>query len=155
MEILLREDVPKLGKMGEVVEVADGYARNYLLPKQIAVPATEENRRQIGKKVAAREEREEAELDRVQVLATRLDGFLCYVPERATEDGRLYGSVNAERIAQALRRSGFEGIRPSSVGLDEPIEETGDYDIEVMLHPEVRVHVTVRVTPEGGEGEEE
>ncbi len=154
MEVLLRQDVDNLGILGDVVEVADGYARNYLLPKGIAVPATDENKAAIAKAREERLEREQAERERVEELADNLEGFRCPIQARATEKGHLFGSVSARAIAEALEVSGFEGIRPSNVSLTRPIEETGDYEIEIMLHPEVRVNITVRVTSEEAEEEE-
>lgn len=155
MEVLLREDVDNLGILGDVVEVADGYARNYLLPKGIAVPATEENKAAIAKAREERLEREREERERVEELADNLEGFLCPIQARATEKGHLFGSVGPQAIAEALEESGFDGIRPSNISLTRPIEETGDYQIEVMLHPEVRVEITVRVQSESEEESEE
>ncbi|MEF8788163.1 MAG: 50S ribosomal protein L9 [Planctomycetota bacterium] len=155
MEILLREDVEKLGQMGDIVEVADGYARNYLLPKQKAVPVTEENKAQIRARRQAREEKQKAEYKRLEDKADKLSDFVCYIPVKATEEGRLFGSVTAEDIADSLEESGFQGIRPSFVGLTEPIEETGDFDVEIMLHPDIRVEITVHVAPESEIPEEE
>ena len=155
MRVLLRRDVQRLGSIGDLVEVADGYARNYLLPKKIAVPATAANKREIETLRRARQEREVAEMERTKSVADRLEGFLCYIPVRATERGHLFGSVTAEHIAETLAESGFEGVRASNVGLISHIEEIGDYDVEVMLHPEVRVNIKVRVAPEAEEEEEE
>ena len=155
MEILLREDVEKLGKMGDIVEVADGYARNYLLPKQKAVPVTEENKAQIRARREAREEKQKAEYQRLEDKAEQLSDFVCYIPVKATEEGRLFGSVTAEDVAESLEESGFQEIRPSFVGLTEPIEETGEYGVEIMLHPDIRVEITLRVAPESEIPEEE
>ena len=155
MEILLKQDVEKLGQMGDVVEVADGYARNYLLPKQMAVPVTDENLAHIRRQREEREEKQAAEHQRLEEVAEKLEGFICYIPVKATDEGHLFGSVTANDVAEALEESGFDGIRPSSVGLARPIEETGDYDVEIMLHPDVRVDITVRVAPESEIPEEE
>ena len=155
MEILLKQDVEKLGQMGDIVEVADGYARNYLLPKQIAVRVTEENKAQIRAKREAREEKQKAEYQRLEDLADQLEEFVCYIPVKATEEGSLFGSVAAADVAESLEESGFDEIRPSSVGLTHPIEETGEYDVEIMLHPDIRVEITVHVAPESEIPEEE
>jgi len=151
MQVLLHEDVGGLGHLGDVVEAAPGYARNYLLPKGLAVPVTDENLRRIDTARKARRQREEAELERVARQAELLEGFLCYIPARATERGHLFGSVTAQQIADHLVESGFEGIRGSNVSLEGHIEEVGDYDLEVMLHPEVRAHITVRIAAEQDE----
>lgn len=148
MQVLLREDVDKLGQMGDVVEVADGYARNYLLPKGIGAPVTKENLRGMEAARQARRQRELEELERVGRQAELLEGFLCYIPVRATERGHLFGSVSAQHIADHLVESGFEGIRASNIDLEGHIEEVGDYEIEVMLHPQVRGHITVRIAAE-------
>ncbi len=154
MEVLLQQNVENLGRLGEKVEVADGYARNYLLPKQIAVPVTAENEQRLRRAREARARREVEELERVNRQAELLEGFLCYIPARATEKGHLFGSVGAQQIADQLVESGFEGVRPSSVNLTRPIEELGDYEVEIMLHPEVRVMITVRVAEADEEQEE-
>ena len=148
MEVLLRMDVENLGRLGDQVEVADGYARNYLLPKKIAVPVTPQNLQLRAQDREARRQREQEELERVNRQAELLEGFLCYITARATEKGHLFGSVGPEQIAQNLVESGFEGIRASNVNLARPIEELGDLEVEVMLHPDVRVAITVRVAAE-------
>jgi large subunit ribosomal protein L9 len=147
MEILLREDVENLGKMGEVVEVADGYARNYLLPRDLGVEVSESNLEQVHRAREAREEREKKERERVDELAEELEGFVCLIEARATDKGHLFGSVTAGDVAKALEENGFEGIRASNIVIPRPFEELGDYDIEVMLMPEVRVPITVRIVP--------
>ncbi len=148
MEVLLRQDVEKLGRMGQVVHVADGYARNYLLPKKIAAPVTPENLRQIDVAHNERRQREREELERVGRQAEMLEGFLCYIPMRATEKGHLFGSVGSQQIADELAASGFEGVRASNVNLDRSLEEVGDYEVEVMLHPDVRAKILVRIAAE-------
>ena len=154
MEVLLRKDIEKLGRMGDVVNVADGYARNYLLPKLFAAPVTADNLRQIEKAREARHVREMEEVQRVRQQAELLEGFLCYVPARATEKGHLFGSVGPQQIADHLVASGFVAIRATNVELLRPIEEVGDYEVSIMLHPEVRATVLVRVASEEDEAEE-
>jgi len=148
MQVLLCRDVENLGSLGDTVEVADGYARNYLLPKEIAVPVTAENLDQIAKQREARRLRGEEELARVSRQAELLEGFLCYITARATEKGHLFGSVGPEQIAQNLVESGFEGLRATNVNLPRPMDEVGDQEVEIMLHPDVRVTITVRVAAE-------
>ncbi len=153
MEVLLLQDVEKLGRLGDVVEVADGYARNYLLPKKIASSVTPENLERIDLARQARLRREQEELDRVGRQAEMLEGFLCYIMARATETGHLFGSVSSQQIADQLVENGFEGTRASNIDLDRPIEEVGDYEVEVMLHPQVRAKILVRVAAEPEEEE--
>jgi large subunit ribosomal protein L9 len=148
MQVVLRRDVDKLGRLGDVVDVAAGYARNYLLPKGIAVPVTDENLRQVAAARQARRQREQEELERVGRQAELLEGFLCYIPVRATDKGHLFGSVGPQQIADNLVESGFEGIRATNISLDGHIEQVGDYIIDVMLHPEVHANITVRIAAE-------
>jgi len=145
MEILLCQDVENLGRLGDVVEVADGYARNYLLPKKLAVPVTAANTEDLRRAREARSSRERDEMERIKEEAGKLEGFLCFVPLRATEEGHLFGSVGPTQIAEVLAESGFERVRAASVNLERHLEEVGDYQVEVMLHPEVRVNITVRI----------
>jgi large subunit ribosomal protein L9 len=154
MEVLLRQDVEKLGRLGDVVDVAAGYARNYLLPRKIAVPVTARNLREVEAAREAQRLRSQEELARVSRQAEMLEGFLCYLSARATEKGHLFGSVGAQQIADQLVQSGFEGVRASNISLARPITEVGDYDVEVMLHPEVRARILVRVAGEEEEEEE-
>lgn len=151
MQVRLREDVEELGRMGDVVDVANGYARNYLLPKRIAVPVTPDNLSQMDRVRQARRQREEEEMARVSRQAELLEGFLCYIQVRATEKGHLFGSVDQQDIALQLAESGFEGIRAANISLDRPIQEVGDCEVEIMLHPEVRATITVRVAGEEDE----
>jgi len=147
MEVLLRQDVKDLGVIGDVVNVAEGYARNYLFPRKLALQVTKANLASLQRAREARIKREQEELGRLKELATRLEGFLCYVEARATEAGHLFGSVGPEQVAHALVDSGFEAIRMSNIVMPGHIEEIGDNEVEVMLHPEVRVKITVRVAP--------
>jgi len=149
MQLLLREDVKDLGHTGDIVEVAEGYARNYLLPKRLAIRVKEANLQAVERAREARRQREMEELERVRSLAGRLEGFLCFIEASATDAGHLYGSVGAEQIAQALVESGFENLRPANVNLPHHIEQAGDYEVEIMLHPDVRVPIKVRVAPPG------
>ena len=147
MEVLLRRDVENLGQMGSVVEVADGYARNYLLPRKLAVQVTPNNLKIVEAAQSAKQERELDELRRLRQVAEKLSGFLCYIEMRATEQGHLFGSVGPEQVAQVLAESGFDMIRPSSVNMPRHVEQVGDSELEIMLHPEVIVNITLRVAP--------
>ncbi len=146
MKVLLNREIPNLGEMGEEVEVADGYARNYLLPREYALPVTADNLQKTESARRAKKQREQEETARIEDRAKDMEGFLCVVEERANEKGDLFGSVTAEIIAGILSESGFEGIRASNILLDKPIEHVGDYPVEIMLLPEITVPITVRVT---------
>jgi len=147
MEVLLRQDVDKLGAMGEVVDVATGYARNYLIPRKLAVAVTAANLDEVRRAREAKLQRDSEEMQRVKELCQSIEGFLCLVKARATEEGHLFGSVTAEIVAEALVESGFKTVRPANIVMQRHLEQLGDYELEVMLHPDARAHITVRVAP--------
>ena len=146
-EILLLADVKKLGAEGDVVTVADGYARNYLLPASLAAPVTKEARARLAK---IREERiaaGEAELASARELAAQLAGVSCTIPVRTGEGEKMYGSVTALDIANQAREQGVELDR-HTLQLEAPIKELGVYDIPVRLHPEVATTLKVWIVEE-------
>jgi large subunit ribosomal protein L9 len=148
MEVILREDIDKLGRRGEVVKVAEGYGRNYLLPRGLAMPVTDSNRATIEREKklhAARAAREKAEF---QSLADRLNGMRYVAPRKVGENDALYGSVTSGDIAEFLRGKGIE-IDKRKIQLEEPIKQLGDYEVKIKLHPEVTAAVKVLVTKEG------
>lgn len=145
MEVLLRQDVSDLGVMGDVVEVADGYARNYLLPRRLAVEVTDSNLQEVERAREAKKQRLMKERERAEQLQEQLQGLEAVVEARATEEGHLFGSVGAEDVADALRSSGFDTIRPANVVLPRPIEQVGEYELEIMCHPEVSAEVLLHV----------
>ena len=155
MEVLLRSDIENLGQMGDVVEVANGYARNYLLPRKLAVEVSPVNLKMVDAAREAKHRRELDELERLGELGDKLAGFLCYLEMRATGTGHLFGSVGPEQVAQSLVESGFDTIRPSNVNMPTHIEELGDFDVEIMLHPEVRANILLRVAQLSEEEAEE
>lgn len=136
MEILLRKDVEKLGKAGEIVAVAPGYARNYLLPRRLAAPVTQENLRSLEDE-KRRAEREAARQRQALLdLAKKIEATSCTVTAQATEGGTLFGSVTGAQVAESLQREGFD-LDEKAVHLDEPIKETGVYAIEIHLAPDI------------------
>jgi large subunit ribosomal protein L9 len=148
MQVILREHVDNLGRRGEIVRVADGYARNYLLPRKLALLATEGNKKQIererGKYVA-----KEAEEQKVaEAMAERLGALDIAIAKKVGETEALYGSVTTADIAEALAAKGFQ-IDRRKLHLSEPIKRLGDFDIPVRLHPDVTAHIKVRVVAEG------
>ena len=144
MQIILLERIEKLGQMGEVVRVKEGYARNYLLPQGKARRATEEN---IAMFEERRAQLEAANLDRRQdaeAVAAKLDGVVCVMLRQASEGGQLYGSVNARDVAEAVTGAGFT-VERKQVILDGAIKTVGLHPVRLTLHPEVGVTVTVNV----------
>ena len=147
MEVILREDVPKLGHRGELVKVADGYARNYLLPKKLAVPATEGNRKMVEQIKGAAVRREASELSDAERLAQMLAGVAVSIHRKAGEGDHLFGSVTSLDVAEALAAKGFN-IDRRKVQLEDPIKYLGEYDVPLRLHREVTVKVKVQVVKE-------
>ncbi len=150
--VLLREDVDNLGARGDIVKVKAGYARNYLLPRKLAVVATASNVKQIEQERAALLRREARERNSAEGQAALLKTIQLTFERRVGEHGMLYGSVTSMDIAEALRSKGFEVDR-RRINLREAIKETGEFNVSVRLHREVSVDVPVRVIAEGSGGQ--
>jgi large subunit ribosomal protein L9 len=150
MEVILREHVDNLGRRGEVVKVADGYARNYLLPRKLALLATEGNKKQIEREKVKFDAREAEEQKVAQAMAERLAIVDVEIVRKVGETDALYGSVTSSDIAEALAKKGIELDRRKLV-LQEPIKKLGEFSIPVKLHRDVAAQVKVRVIAEGGE----
>ena len=148
-ELLLLEDVDNLGKAGDVVRVAPGYARNFLVPKGVAEPVTEAAKRRLAKLQAEREAARKAELEAAQKLAAGLKDANVTIRAKVGEDGEsLYGSVDAAQIAEGLKLVGFPEVEPSMVKLEENIKAIGTFDVEIKVHPDVAQVVKVWVVAE-------
>src|SRR5919109_1088594 len=142
MKVIFTSDVESVGKIGEIREVKDGFARNYLLPKKIAVEATPENiktwerRRQILKK------KEESLKAEAESLAAKLREVSCTIPVKVGEEDRLFGSVTSQNISDALKEKGFE-ISRKDIELDSPIKTLGTYEVLIKLHSDVTTNIKV------------
>jgi large subunit ribosomal protein L9 len=147
--VLLREDVEHLGARGEIVKVKAGYARNYLLPRKLAVKATPGNVKQIEAERGALLKKEATERAGAEAQAGQMGSLSLNFERKVGEHGLLYGSVTAMHIADALKEKGYE-IDRRRVHLPEPIKETGEFTVSVRLHREVSVDIPVTVTGEGG-----
>ena len=147
MEIILREDVEKLGSRGAVVKVADGYARNYLLPRRMAVPATAANKKIVEQEREAHLRREAKEVADAQDLSKLVEGVNVTIAHKAGEQEQLFGSVTAQNIADALAKQNFN-IDRKKIHLDDPIKQLGEYKVAIRLHREVTVEIGVTVVPE-------
>ncbi|HEX8651982.1 MAG TPA: 50S ribosomal protein L9 [Pyrinomonadaceae bacterium] len=147
--VLLREDIDDLGARGEIVKVRAGYARNYLLPRKLAVEATASNVKQIEQERAALLKREATERATAEGQAEQLRRLRLTFERRAGEHGILYGSVTSMDIAEALKERGYE-IDRRRITLREAIKETGEFTVGIRLHREVNVELPVVVTGEGG-----
>jgi large subunit ribosomal protein L9 len=148
MEVILREHVDNLGRRGDLVKVADGYARNYLLPRKLALLATDGNKKQIERERAKFEVKELEEQKVAQAVADRMATVEIEIARRVGETEALYGSVTSSDIAEALAAKGFDLDR-RKLQLHEPIKKIGAYDVPVKLHRDVTVQLKVRVVPEG------
>jgi len=148
MEVILREHVDNLGKRGEIVKVADGYARNYLLPRKLALPATDGNRKHVERERKIMEMREAEEKSGAEAIASRLAAVDISIARRVGETEQLYGSVTSADIVDYLKAKGFDVDRRKLI-LPEPIKSIGDYDVPLKLHREVTVPLKVKVVKEG------
>jgi len=147
MEIILREDVDKIGARGTLVKVADGYARNFLLPKRLAVPATDANKKIVEQEREAYLRREAKDKGESEDLAKLLIGVTLTFRQKVGENNHLFGSVTAKDIADALEAQKFQ-VERRKVQLEEPIRTVGEHDVAVRLHRDVTTHIKVVVEPE-------
>ncbi len=147
MEIILRADVQHLGKIGEVVKVKDGYARNYLLPQGLAYPATEANKKKITFEGERLVKQQAAEKSAAETEATRLAEVHLTFEVKVGEEEKLYGSVTSSDIQRKLAELGIQ-VDKRKIDLAEPIRELGEYNVGIKIHPEVRPEVRVTVVKE-------
>ena len=148
MQIILLEKVVNLGNLGDIVKVKDGYGRNFLIPQGKAKRATEANKAEFEVRRAELEKQEAAQLASAQARGEKLDGFLLQVTQKAGVDGRLFGSVTTGDIAESLTAQGF-ATRKAEVRLpDGPLKTIGDHQINIALHHDVIVEITVSVLGE-------
>ena len=147
MEVILREDIDKLGSRGEVVKVAPGYARNFLLPKRLAVAATESNKKIVEQERQAHLRKEAKAVGEATQLAQIMTGATVRIAQKAGENDQLFGSVTSKDIAEALTAQNYN-IDRRKIQLDEPIRQLGEYKVAVRLHKDVTVEITVVVAKE-------
>ena len=147
-KVLLREDVDDLGARGEIVRVRAGYARNYLLPRKLALAVTEANKRQIDRERKIADAREAEEKSQAEAFAQRLSEVELEIGRRVGENDTLYGSVTSADIAHALQAKGFE-VEKRKIHLPEPLKALGEFEVPLKLHREVTVPLKVKVVKEG------
>ena len=148
MQIILLEKVANLGTLGDIVKVKDGYARNFLIPQGKARRATESAKAEFEAKRAELEKAAGEKLAAAQTFGEKLNGLLVQISQKAGVDGRLFGSVTNHDISDALKKQGFD-VEKQNVRLPNgPLKLVGDYQIEVALHTDVVVHITVSVLGE-------
>jgi large subunit ribosomal protein L9 len=154
MKVILTEEVPNVGQAGQVVEVAPGYARNYLLPRKLAIEATTGNVRSLEHHRRGIESRQKKLALSAQALGERISRTPITITARAGETGRLYGSVTAADIAEQMQRALGIEVDKRKVEIPEPIKVLGEHEVKVRLHRDVQVTVTVAVAPEAAPAEE-
>ncbi len=148
MEVILREDVTKLGRRGEIVKVAEGYGRNFLLPRGLALAVNDANKAMIAKERKAHDARLAKEKAEYEAVAVRIGGLRFVAPRKVGENDVLYGSVTSGDVGEFLKAKGIE-IDKRRVLLDEPIKHLGDHEVKIRLHPEVTATLKVLVSKEG------
>jgi large subunit ribosomal protein L9 len=154
MKIVLRQDVPKLGEAGTIQTVADGYARNYLIPKGLAVVATPGEIKTAEHNLKVRERKVTRQEEQQQALADKIQGTRLEFTARAGEQGRLFGSVTASDIMEQLNQKIGEEIDRRKLQHSEPLRTVGEHELEIQLVGRLRPTITVAVEPEGGQLEE-
>jgi large subunit ribosomal protein L9 len=147
MKVILREDVEKLGKAGDVVKVADGYGRNYLIPRNLALPANVRNIKTLDHDRRVIETRAKKARKAAEEVAAAMSGMTLTIPARAGEEGKLFGAVTGRDIAEALEKAGTKVDR-KAVQLAEPIKQLGEYKVKVRVAAEVVPEISVNVTAE-------
>lgn len=146
IEVILKEHIEHLGRRGEVVKVADGYARNYLFPRKLALAVNEENRRQIERERVKAEAREAEEASEARGLAARLEAIEIAIARRVGENETLYGSVTAADIAEALAARDL-AVDRRRIHLAEPLKTLGEHAVPIKLHREITATVRVKIVP--------
>lgn len=148
MKVILTKDVPKLGKSGEMKQVADGYATNFLIPQQLAVPAAGGAYRAWQHDIASREEKRQKERGEAEIAATRIASTTLTMGVKVGEGGKLYGSITSKDIADALARRGIE-IDRHKIELEEPLKTLGTYKVAIRVFSGMTPEVTIVVEPKG------
>ncbi|MDY6843119.1 MAG: 50S ribosomal protein L9 [Thermodesulfobacteriota bacterium] len=145
MKIILLEDIPALGDRGDVVNVAEGYGRNYLIPKKKALLANESNLKTLQERIRVENAKSQKEKGSATKLADTIETLSLHISKNVGEDGKLFGSVTSIDIEEALSLQGIS-VERKKIIIDEPIKQTGDYTVKIKVHPEVVAHLSIAVT---------
>ncbi|MEW4528843.1 MAG: 50S ribosomal protein L9 [Maioricimonas sp. JB045] len=146
VELLLTEDIPSLGKQGEIVRVKPGFARNFLLPQGLATVATEANKQMVEKHRERQEAVRQQRLDQIRKLANEVSKYSVTLEANATDEGHLYGSIVATDISKALKAANY-AVEPEHIRLEGPLKELGMYTVKLQFDPDVAAEVKVWVVP--------
>lgn len=147
MKLILKEDVKNLGKMGDIVNVAEGYARNFLLPKKLAVEALTENIKALEHQKKTIQEKAKKVKNASQDLASKISSLTISIKAKAGEEEKLFGSITSMDIAAALKNEGID-IDKKKISLEEPIKRLGSYAVSIKIHPEITAQLNISVVPE-------
>ena len=147
MKVILVKDVKNVGKAGEIVNVSDGYGRNYLLPRGLAIEATESNVKALNEKKKAEEKKRQQELEEAKEMAQKLSNLSLVLKVKAGENGKLFGSITSKDVEEALKEKGFD-IDKKKISFDETVKTTGTYYVDIKLYQGVIAKVKVDVVAE-------
>lgn len=145
MKVILQQEVKKMGKKGDIIEVSEGYARNYLLPRKLAVPATNANMNAVKLQKAAEERKQQRILEEAQVLGAQMAKIEVSIAAKTGEGGKLFGSVTGKDIADALKAKHNIDIDKRKIELKDTIKSLGTYPVTIKLHPEVSTQIKVHI----------
>lgn len=148
MKVILQEDIKALGKKGQIIEVKEGYARNYLLPKKLAVEATQGNVKELNHQKEIKSQKAEREQQEAQKLAAKINGVTLTLKVKSGENGKLFGAVTSKDIAESLAKLHKIDLDRRKIDLSENIKSVGDYEIKVKLHSQVSAEFKVKIIPE-------
>ena len=147
MKIILKEDVKSIGSMGQIIDVADGFARNYLVPRGLAVEANVKNIKSLEHEKRVIQEKAKKIKNQAQDFAGKISGMTVLIKAKAGEEGKLFGSVTTMDVAEQLKNEGID-IDKKKISLEEPIKRLGSYSVKVKVHPEISAEVNVQVVEE-------
>lgn len=148
MKVILKEDIKGVGKKGELINASEGYARNYLLPRGLALEGTEGNLAMLKEKKDSQKFKKENEQKEAQDLAKKLTGIVVKFKVKAGEGGRLFGSITSKDVAEEIKKQHGFDVDKKKIVLDEPIKSAGTYNVEVKVYPEVSAKIKVEVAGE-------
>lgn len=146
MKLILQQEVKKLGKKGDIIEVSEGYARNFLLPQKLAIPATNSNVNVVKQQKAAEERKQQRVLDEAKVMAAQMAKIEVTVSVKTGEGGKLFGSVTSKDIADAIQAQHNIEIDKRKIELKDAIKSLGTYPVTIKIHPEVNTQIQVHIT---------
>lgn len=146
MKVIFLQNIKGIAQIGEIKNVSDGYARNFLIPKGLAKPATAESEKQAETLRKKREMENLADKENAAKLVKTLEGFSLEIKEDANKEGHLYGSINAKKIVKELAKNKIK-IKEGAVNLPEPLKTVGEHEVEIELHPEIKTKIKITVLP--------